>query len=109
MTDAEGKSVPLGRFAALGEHGLNEVDLAPGKEIEVYKLKLELRPESESGNKGGRTLYGTGKFQIQYEQVVGKSSGGPDPDPDRTLSKLATGKLEIEIKSEPPPAVTEKN
>jgi hypothetical protein len=89
------------------------VNLAPGKEIELYELKFKLRPASEKGDElddvdfAGRvsTLYGTGKFQIHYERFVGKSSAGLKPDP--TLSKLATGKLELEVKSAPP-AATEK-
>jgi hypothetical protein len=44
-------------------------------------------------------LYGTGKFHVQYEQVLGRSSFAflrPQP----LLSQLATGKLELEIKSD---------
>jgi len=75
-------------------------NLAPGKEIELYELKFKLRPASESGNErfGFETLYGTGKFHVQYERFFGNSSSGfikLDP----TLSKLTTGKLELEIKS----------
>jgi hypothetical protein len=64
-----------------------EVNLAPGKEIELYQSNLELKP---------------GKFQIQYERVFGNSSGAVQIKLDPALSKLATGKLELEIKSEPP-------
>jgi hypothetical protein len=35
-------------------------------------------------------------------------SGLPGWKLDPALSKLATGKLELEIKSDPPPAATEK-
>jgi hypothetical protein len=110
VTDGEGKpAFPAGLFP-LGQHhhGPREVNLAAGKEIELYELKLELKPASESVKDSLRsdlprfsTLYGTGKFQIQYERVFGMSSGGQfklDP----ILGKLATGKLELEIKSEPP-------
>jgi RNA polymerase sigma factor (sigma-70 family) len=97
MTDGEGKPVPQPRVSAEGAHIPKEVTLAPGKEIELYELKLELKPASESDNKGFSTLYGTGKFQIQYERIFGNSSVGTitlGP----TLSKLATGKLELEVK-----------
>ena len=89
-----------------------EVSLAPGKEIELYEWKLELRPASEALLPRGpyttkqsdrfSTLYGTGKFHVQYERVLGNSSSGT-MKLDPTLSKLATGKLELEIKSEPQP------
>jgi hypothetical protein len=46
-------------------------------------------------------FYGTGKFQIQYERLIEKPWA---PMPDPTLSKLATGKLELEVKPDPPPA-----
>jgi hypothetical protein len=87
-----------------------DVNLAPEKEIELYELNVKLRPASKSGADKLKdladrlsTLYGTGKFQIQYERVLGGSSSGTimlDP----RLSRLATGKLELEIKSDPPPA-----
>jgi RNA polymerase sigma factor (sigma-70 family) len=99
VTDGEGKPVALPRVTALGIHIPVEVNLAPGKEIELYELKRELRPASESGNEFS-TLYGTGKFQIQYERLA-------SADIDKILGKLATGKLELEIKSDPP-AATEK-
>ncbi len=114
VTDADGKPVPQPHaFYEGGEHIPVEVTLAPGKEIELAELNRELRPTSESGNKRFSILYGTGKVQIQYERVFGNSSSGTitlDP----TLSKLATGKLELEIKSDAEvksdaPFATEKN
>jgi RNA polymerase sigma factor (sigma-70 family) len=101
VTGGKGKPVPLGRTDVLGIiHLPVDVNLAPGKEIELtgsqpfYELELELKPAS---------LYGTGKFELQYERVFGNSSaGGIKLDP--TLGKLATGKLELEIKSDPPAA-----
>jgi RNA polymerase sigma factor (sigma-70 family) len=104
ITDGKGKPVPQPRYEAGGQvHIPVEVNLAPGKEIELYELERELGPTSESGNNRFYTLYGTGKVSVQYERVLGNSSSGTitlDP----TLSKLATGKLELEIKSDPPPA-----
>ncbi len=83
LTDAKGKPILLERDRADGFAALVPVDLAPGKEIEVGERRLELKP----------TLYGAGKFSVQYEQLE-------TPANDITLSKLATGKLEL--------AVTEK-
>jgi hypothetical protein len=84
-----------------------DVTLKPGKEIEL-ESRLPLRYEFRPANGGGepttkeRTLFvGTGKVSIQYERVFGDSSAGKitlDP----TLSKLGTGKLDLEIKSDPP-------
>src|SRR5205823_9206052 len=76
-----------------------QVNLAPGKEIELAEVKLELRPASESGNKKENTLYGTGKFQIHYERVMYRSGR---LDIGSILRDVATGKLELEVKSEPP-------
>jgi hypothetical protein len=107
VTDGEGKRVPQPRYEVSGlVHVPVEVSLAPGKAIELAALKLELRPASERGNNRFTTLYGTGKVQLQYERVFGNTAAGQirlDPN----LSKLATGKLELEIKSDPP-AATEK-
>jgi RNA polymerase sigma factor (sigma-70 family) len=106
VTDATGK--PLPQPVVLKEIGARipgEVALAPGKEIEVRELKRELRPASESGNKTSSALYGTGKVRVQYEQVLGNPSmGAPRWKLDPVLSKLATGKLELDIQSEPLPA-----
>jgi RNA polymerase sigma factor (sigma-70 family) len=74
--------------------------------IEVYELKLELRPASENDNSNGvggpraSTLYGTGKFGVQYQRIAGPSSGNPNFQ-DPILSKLPTCKLEIEVKADP--------
>ncbi len=114
VKDSEGKPVPLATVTAFGFHVPVEVTLAPEKDIELYELKLELKPGIESGGdkltdlvSRFSTLYGTGKFQIQYERVFGNSSSGSFK-PDPALSKLATGKLELEIKSVPPAASEKK-
>ena len=62
-----------------------------------------MRPASEIKNPNFEIIYGTGKFNIQYERVLGKTTASDSNlkfDPE--LSKLATGKLELEIKSAPP-------
>jgi RNA polymerase sigma factor (sigma-70 family) len=107
VTDGNGKPVPLGRLTAYGLHMPVEVNLAPGKEIELYELNLEPRSAAQSVNERERTLYGTGKFSVQYERILGNSSFGfirIDPP----LSKLATGNLDLEIRSDPPPASEKK-
>jgi RNA polymerase sigma factor (sigma-70 family) len=106
VTDGEGKLVPpLARVVPFGDYGIHnpvEVNLAPGKGIELYELKLELR----SGNSvtldsvSLDRLWASGKVRIQYERLA-------SPDIDEILGKLTTGKLELEIKSDPP-AATEK-
>jgi RNA polymerase sigma factor (sigma-70 family) len=103
VTNGEGKPVPFqyGVFDLAAVHLPKDVNLAPGKEIELYELKIDLRPASESGKAMISTLYGTGKFQIQYERVFGNSSAG-QITLDSALSKLGTGKLELEIKPEAP-------
>jgi RNA polymerase sigma factor (sigma-70 family) len=111
VTDGEGQPVPLEPFpTAFGRHIPQKVVLAPGKEIELYELMFKLRPASEVGDyprtKVGpealaERLWGAGKVRVQYEQFA-------RPDTDPILSKLATGKLELEIKPEPPPGATEK-
>jgi hypothetical protein len=100
ITDADGKPIPIVSIALEGLDGAKRepkvVDLAAGKEIDFCELKLDLRPASESAKKGHRTLYGMGKFQIQYEQVTAEYMG---PVMVRlTLSKLGTGKLELEVR-----------
>jgi RNA polymerase sigma factor (sigma-70 family) len=70
-------------------HEPEVVNLAPEKEIELGDVELLT------------TLLGTGRFTVQYERVFGKTYQARD-ELEPALSKLATGKLELEIKSEPP-------
>src|SRR5262249_5985877 len=112
MTDGQGKPVRLPASAGTPKPRPEKVSLGPGKEIELYELKFKLRPPTENGDDDNDTesidfagtvfiFYGMGKFQIQYERLIDRPWAGPEPDP--ILSKLATGKLELEIKSDPPP------
>jgi hypothetical protein len=56
VTDGEGKPAPQIRFPGKGgDYNPKELTLAPGKEVELAELKIELRPESESGNKKENT------------------------------------------------------
>ena len=119
MTDADGKVVPQHRTTVLGFHSPVEVSLEPGKETELESrmaggtrlagapgVRKEIRPESGGGKPTTEEqplFVGTGKVSLQYERVFGNSSAGRiklDP----ALSKLATGKLELEIKPAPPVA-----
>jgi hypothetical protein len=99
VTDAGGNRVHF-RYGVIDLSKIHvpvDVNLAPGKEIELYELKFPLRPASEGEGEKDTPYCGTGKFQIQYERVFGSSSAGK-VTPDPTLSKLATGKLELEVK-----------
>jgi len=91
VTDGKGKLVPAGLRTLFVVHLPKQVKLAPGKEIELYG-ELEVRPD-----------FGTGKISVQYGRVFGNSSSSTITF-DPALGKLATGKLELEIKSDPPPA-----
>jgi RNA polymerase sigma factor (sigma-70 family) len=103
VTDANGNAIPVQRkITAGGIQGLGQVDLAPGKETELYELRLILKPASEQAEKMLRALYGTGTFQIQYKQVDRIRSATEELYLDEPiLDKLATGKLELEVKDEP--------
>jgi RNA polymerase sigma factor (sigma-70 family) len=98
VIDAAGQPVPLRAF--LGTeimHPSADVTLAPGKEVELYEWKAALRPARDSKNPNFEFIYGTGKFSIQYERVLGNSTvSAIEIDP--ALSKIATGKLELEVK-----------
>jgi RNA polymerase sigma factor (sigma-70 family) len=98
ITGAGGKSVKIKAFSVFGIISQNSV--APGKEAELVKLRLALRPATDREIEAAWTLYGTGKFQIQYpvRDVVGEVRLG---SPAMTLT---TGKLELEVRDKPPVA-----
>jgi RNA polymerase sigma factor (sigma-70 family) len=103
VTDGEGKPVPLRGADALSGgafHPGADVTLAPGKEVELYEWKAALRPASDRDSKNPNfdIIYGTGKFSIQYERVLANSTASAIKI-DPAVSKIATGKLELEIKS----------
>ncbi len=110
VTSSDGKRVPQPtKLYEIGARLPGQVELPPGKVIEIHELKRELKPASESGSKRPRpegrphALYGTGKVSIQYEQVLGDPAMGyPKWKLDPTLGKLATGKLDLEIPADPP-------
>jgi uncharacterized protein (TIGR03067 family) len=114
VTGADGKTVPQVALTALGFHVPVEVSLAPGKEVELASriygasgVQYDLRPASEinkptNAEFRGQPFYATGKVSVHHGRVLGDSSAR-HIQLDPALSKLATGKLEIEIKPAPPP------
>lgn len=97
VTGGEGKTIRLGGVVLFGRlvHIPVDVNLTPGQDMDLHDLKIKLAPAGDSGDVtevSPETLNGKGKFQIQYEQLAAASI-------DPILSKLATGKLELEIKS----------
>ncbi len=97
VTDADGKVVELRRGTDEGKQFPRTTSIAPGKEVELYEWKLDLQPKGGI-NKGLFTIHGTGKVGLQCERIVGPTSGNPN-HPNPTLDKLATGKLELEVKA----------
>jgi hypothetical protein len=99
VTNDMGKRIPLKDGTPKGIYKPVDVSLAPATEIELYELHLELRNNNDIGAPRDSTLYGTGKFSVQYERVLGSSSlSSVAIKFDPALSKLATGKLELETK-----------
>jgi hypothetical protein len=107
VTDDAGKTVTLKGVFFSGLIQFKEVTLAPGKEIDLCELNLAVQPASEKDKARPWSLYGTGKFQLQFERIGGNIGTGKIKF-DPVLSKLVTGKLELEIKSAPPPATEKK-
>src|SRR5262249_10483734 len=113
VTDAGGKTIAQGKTAVTGlVHAPVEVSLDPGKEVVLESrihgadgLRYELLPAGGGGKATTRDFplqVRTGKVSLQYERVLGDSSiGRIKLDP--ALSKLATGKLELEVTSDPRP------
>jgi RNA polymerase sigma factor (sigma-70 family) len=89
VMDGDGKQVHFryGVIELTRTHTKVDVNLAPGKEIQLGEVKLPM------------TLLGTGKFTLQYERVF-SNTWGAKITLDPALTKLATGKLDLEIKSE---------
>jgi RNA polymerase sigma factor (sigma-70 family) len=101
VTDGAGKPVSFQGVLFSGEIQLKEVTLAPGKEVDLCGLTVALRPASEKANARPGCLYETGKFHFQYERVGGNIGTG-EIEFDPILSKLTTGRLELEVKDSEP-------
>jgi hypothetical protein len=87
VMDVEGNQVHFG-YGVLelsDGHSVVDVNLAPGKEIKLGEVKLPT------------TLLGTGKFTLQYERVF-RNTWGATITLDPALTKLATGKLDLEVR-----------
>jgi RNA polymerase sigma factor (sigma-70 family) len=107
VTGADGKTIPQGKTDVTGVvHAPVEVSLEPGKEMVLESRihgadgqQYELRPAGGGGTATTRDhplFVGTGKVVLQYERVFGNSSiGRINLDP--ALSKLATGKLALDV------------
>jgi RNA polymerase sigma factor (sigma-70 family) len=106
ITGPDGKTIPLPKLGAEGQHGPRSPGIAPGKEIDLYDWKFQLRPSKWLGNDGVQSLYGTGTFNLQCERIVGPTSANPD-NPNPAMAKLATGKLELEVMDKAPPGKTD--
>jgi hypothetical protein len=110
VTDGDGKPVPQPDVIPdIGERNPGVQRLRPGEEIELHELKRTLRPAKRLGNDRVPSIYGAGKFGVRYEQVLGIAEmGSPGWRLDPTLSKLATGKLELELHTDPPAGTGER-
>jgi hypothetical protein len=100
ITDADGKILQLPKLAAEGLQAPHDTPIAPGEEVKLYEWNCGLQPIGGI-SKNLFTIHGTGKFTLQCTRIVGPTTGNPN-HPNPTLDKLATGKLELEIKSAPP-------
>ena len=107
VTGGAGKAVTLKGIFFSGLVRLVDVNLAPGKQIDLCELNLAVQSGSEKEKARPWSLYETGKFQLQFERIGGNIGTG-EIKFDPVLSKLATGKLELEIKSDPPAAPEKK-
>jgi hypothetical protein len=107
VTDSAGKTIPLEGVFLSGWPRRVDVSLAAGKEVQVNELYLTLRPATARDKERPiMKLFGAGKYQFQYKQMGGNLGIG-EPRFDPILGKLVTGKLELEVKSAPPPATRE--
>ena len=104
VTHGTGEPVhPIRGLTAPGKtHPATAVTIAPGKEVELYEWNARLANDPVAGGADDRgVIYhrGTGKLSVQYERVLGNSSASRIKI-DPALSKLATGKLELEVTRE---------
>jgi hypothetical protein len=112
VTNAKGNPVALGGLppGPFGRAEPIERTLPPGESVGLYELRLSLRPPGERAKfiwpPVLGTMYGLGKFIIQYKELDGEWTGiYAAISYDRLIDRLATGKLELEVKSSdsPPP------
>jgi len=91
ITDADGKAAKIKERHIFGL--IEKSSVAPGKETDLCMLTLHLRPDTDRKKGELWTLYGTGKFHIQYKDVpvVETRLDGP-------VMTHATGKLELDVR-----------
>jgi RNA polymerase sigma factor (sigma-70 family) len=94
ILDPSGKVVQLPRGKALGLQRPRITKVPPGGEVALYEWEFDL-------DAGWKANHGAGKFTLQCERFVGPTLGNP-VHPNPALDELATGKLELEVTSEPP-------
>ena len=107
VTDADGKAVPVEAVTTFGHHIPEKMKLEPGKEASLRELTIELRQPIKDAKNFFNVFHGTGKFHLNCDPVLGNSSSG-SLKLDPALSKLATGKLELEVKADPPQPKVDK-
>lgn len=75
-------------------------ELAPGAEVELGDVTIEIVPEAGAGGEkvGTWSLSGTGTFVIQYEKIEVLIGGGDGKSDVLPGSTLGTGKLKIEVR-----------
>ncbi len=73
------------------------IELAPGKEIELYQVKIELKPNVEQEAGPHLKLFGSGIFTMRYDRLIGPSSISM-PASDPILSQLSTGPLALAVR-----------
>jgi RNA polymerase sigma factor (sigma-70 family) len=100
VVDDKGNTVALKDGTPKGIHKPLDATLAPGKEIELYELNLTVSAKSTDTPEAS-TLYGEGTFRLQYERVLGDTSlSSVSIKCDPILRKLATGKLDLQVKNQ---------
>ena len=95
VTKTDGSPVNLEVFPfPKGKQKLEELNLTPGKEVELDTLQIDLKAENNLDDPPAVAtpcFRGTGKFRASYDRLAPKTT-------DNIGSKLATGELELEVK-----------
>ena len=98
VTKADGSPVSFEVFAVSPPpswpHGLKELTLTPGEEVEIDTFQIDLKSENnlkDSPAVAILCLRGPGKFRVSYDRLAPKTT-------DNIGSKLATGELELEVR-----------
>jgi hypothetical protein len=92
ITDADGKAAIIRERNIFGI--IKKSSCASGKEVDLCILTLDLRPATDRKKEECWTLYGTGKFLIQYQDVPVAG----EPQLEAPVTAHATGKLELEVR-----------